>query len=86
MLKTYRPHYGVDYAAPRGTPIWAAADVAVQLSCSDLYGNAGGDWIGTFAPQVELNGNFFKLVSWYDNEWGYSNRCVDLIKKVAGML
>jgi glyceraldehyde 3-phosphate dehydrogenase len=22
-------------------------------------------------------------VSWYDNEWGYSNRCVDLLKKVA---
>ena len=29
---------------------------------------------------VELNSKFFKLVSWYDNEWGYSNRCVDLIK------
>jgi glyceraldehyde 3-phosphate dehydrogenase len=27
----------------------------------------------------ELNGNFFKLVSWYDNEWGYSHRCVDLL-------
>ncbi len=33
-----------------------------------------------------LNSTFFKLVSWYDNEWGYSNRCVDLIKKVASML
>jgi glyceraldehyde 3-phosphate dehydrogenase len=29
---------------------------------------------------VELNSNFFKLVSWYDNEWGYSNRVVDLVK------
>jgi glyceraldehyde 3-phosphate dehydrogenase len=29
---------------------------------------------------VELNKNFFKLVSWYDNEWGYSNRVVDLTK------
>ena len=27
---------------------------------------------------IELNSNFFKLVSWYDNEWGYSNRVIDL--------
>ena len=28
---------------------------------------------------IELNPSFFKLVSWYDNEWGYSHRCVDLL-------
>jgi glyceraldehyde 3-phosphate dehydrogenase len=32
---------------------------------------------------IELNANFFKLVSWYDNEWGYSNRVLDLIKHMA---
>jgi glyceraldehyde 3-phosphate dehydrogenase len=32
---------------------------------------------------IELNGTFFKLVSWYDNEWGYSNRVLDLIKYMA---
>jgi glyceraldehyde 3-phosphate dehydrogenase len=32
---------------------------------------------------IELNKNFFKLISWYDNEWGYSNRVVDLTKKIA---
>ena len=35
---------------------------------------------------IELNKNFFKLISWYDNEWGYSNRCIDLLKKVAAGL
>ena len=34
----------------------------------------------TPARGIELNSNFFKLVSWYDNEWGYSNRCVDLLQ------
>lgn len=31
---------------------------------------------------IELNKRFFKLVSWYDNEWGYSNRVADLLKYV----
>ena len=35
---------------------------------------------------IELNKNFFKLVSWYDNEWGYSNRVVELLSKVAAKL
>ena len=29
-----------------------------------------------------LQGNLVKVVTWYDNEWGYSNRCVDLAQKV----
>ena len=31
---------------------------------------------------IELNNRFFKLVSWYDNEWGYSNRVGDLVKLI----
>ncbi len=32
---------------------------------------------------IELNAQFFKLVSWYDNEWGYSNRVIDLLSYMA---
>lgn len=32
---------------------------------------------------ISLSPNFVKLVSWYDNEWGYSNRIIDLAQHVA---
>lgn len=32
---------------------------------------------------IELNSNFFKVVSWYDNEWGYANRVVDMLIHMA---
>lgn len=32
---------------------------------------------------IELSSTFFKLISWYDNEWGYSNRCVDLLQYIS---
>jgi glyceraldehyde 3-phosphate dehydrogenase len=35
---------------------------------------------------IELNSKFFKLVSWYDNEWGYSCRTVDLLRKIGAKL
>ncbi len=31
---------------------------------------------------MQLNDNFFKLISWYDNEWGYTNRIIDMIQKL----
>ncbi len=35
---------------------------------------------------IALNDHFVKVVAWYDNEWGYSNRVVDLTRKIAAQL
>jgi glyceraldehyde 3-phosphate dehydrogenase len=32
---------------------------------------------------IALDGTFVKLVSWYDNEWGYSNKCLDMVRVVS---
>lgn len=45
---------------------------------SDFIGDARSSILDKGAS-IELNPSFIKLVSWYDNEWGYSNRVVDLI-------
>lgn len=34
---------------------------------------------------ISLNPNFVKLIAWYDNEWGYSNKVVDLVTYIAGV-
>jgi glyceraldehyde 3-phosphate dehydrogenase len=33
---------------------------------------------------IQLDPTFVKLISWYDNEWGYSNKCVEMVRVVAG--
>ena len=56
------------------------------LSCSneelvsiDFKGNPNSSIVDTAYTKV-MDGDFVKVVSWYDNEWGYSNRCVDLLQ------
>jgi glyceraldehyde 3-phosphate dehydrogenase len=45
---------------------------------SDLLHNSNSSIVDAELTKV-LGGNLVKVVSWYDNEWGYSNRIVDLI-------
>jgi glyceraldehyde 3-phosphate dehydrogenase len=48
---------------------------------SDIVGNPHSSIVDGLLTAV-MQGTLVKIVSWYDNEWGYSNRCVDLIQKV----
>jgi glyceraldehyde 3-phosphate dehydrogenase len=50
----------------------------------DIIGNPHSSIFDSLSTFV-VDGNFVKVLSWYDNEWGYSNRCVDLLKKMASM-
>jgi len=53
-----------------------------EIVSSDLNGNPNSSIFDAKAG-IALNKNFIKLVSWYDNEWGYSRRVLDLISYVA---
>ncbi len=48
---------------------------------SDIVGNPHSS-IFDAQLTVAIDGTMVKAVSWYDNEWGYSNRCVDLVQKL----
>ncbi len=49
-----------------------------EIVSRDMQGNPNSSIIDAGMTKV-LDGNLVKVVSWYDNEWGYSNRVVDLI-------
>ncbi len=51
---------------------------------SDIVGNSHSCIFDAELTQV-IDGNFVKVIGWYDNEWGYSTRVEDLIVKVAIM-
>jgi len=48
----------------------------------DFRGNSNSSIVDSAYTKV-LDGDFVKVMSWYDNEWGYSSRCVDLAKLIA---
>ncbi len=47
----------------------------IHCAASSIYDQGSG---------IELSKRFFKLISWYDNEWGYSHRVADLLKYMIG--
>lgn len=49
---------------------------------SDMIGNNASSIFDAQAG-IALNDKFVKLVSWYDNEWGYSRRVIDLVTYIS---
>jgi glyceraldehyde 3-phosphate dehydrogenase len=50
-----------------------------ELVSIDFKGNPHSSIVDAPCTKV-MDGDFVKVLSWYDNEWGYSNRCVDLLR------
>jgi len=70
----------------------AAADGALKgileycdepIASSDIIGNPASSIFDSLCTMVK--GKMVKVVSWYDNEWGYSSRTVDIMEKLAAM-
>jgi len=49
-----------------------------EIVSADVIGNPASSVFDAKSTMV-MDGNFIKVLSWYDNEWGYSNRVIDLI-------
>ena len=49
---------------------------------SDVIGNPHSSIFDSLLTTV-MDGNMVKVVSWYDNEWGYSSRVVDMLSAMA---
>jgi glyceraldehyde 3-phosphate dehydrogenase len=56
--------------------------VTAPLVSIDFRGNPHSAMLDVSYTKV-MDGNFLKVLAWYDNEWGYSSRCVDLIRYMA---
>jgi glyceraldehyde 3-phosphate dehydrogenase len=70
-------------AAANGPMKGVLAYTEDEVVSSDFIGDRHSSIFDAGAG-IELNKRFFKVVSWYDNEAGYSARCVDLIRYIAG--
>ena len=79
---TYKDICAAMKAAAEGSLKGILGYTEEEVVSTDFVGDARSSIFDAGAG-IELNANFFKCVSWYDNEWGYSNRVVDLMLHMA---
>ncbi|MGJ3240449.1 MAG: type I glyceraldehyde-3-phosphate dehydrogenase [Anaerolineae bacterium] len=66
-------------------PMKGILDVSHEpLVSSDYIGNPYSSIVD--AESLAVSGNLVKVITWYDNEWGYSSRCADLVKFMGDKL
>ncbi|MYK87956.1 MAG: type I glyceraldehyde-3-phosphate dehydrogenase, partial [Acidobacteria bacterium] len=71
------------FGAAAGGPLAGILQLSQEpLVSVDFKGNPHSSIVDASYTRV-MEGDFVKVLSWYDNEWGYSSRCVDLVKLIA---
>jgi glyceraldehyde 3-phosphate dehydrogenase len=78
--KTSREEVNAAFKAAADGPLKGLLEfVEVPLVSVDFKGNSHSSIVDAQYTSV-MDGDFVKVLAWYDNEWGYSNRCVDLLR------
>jgi glyceraldehyde 3-phosphate dehydrogenase len=71
------------FTAAANGPLHGVLKIITEpLVSIDFKGNPHSSIVDGSYTSV-MDGDFIKILSWYDNEWGYSSRCVDLVKFLA---
>ena len=65
-------------------PIAVVGNHDVRLVAIAFVGNSHSCILDAKSTISILDGKLVKVVGWYDNEWGYSNRAVDMLNKLGG--
>ena len=81
--KTSKEEVNAAFKAAADGPLKGILEyVEVPLVSIDFRGNPHSSILDAPYTSV-MDGDFVKILAWYDNEWGYSNRCVDLLTFIA---
>ncbi len=81
--KTNRDEVNAAFKAAADGPLKGILQYeTAPLVSIDFRGNPHSSILDSAYTHV-MDGDFLKVLSWYDNEWGYSNRCVDLLRYVV---
>jgi glyceraldehyde 3-phosphate dehydrogenase len=79
---TYKEICAAMKAASEGSLKGVLGYTDQEVVSSDFLGDPHSSIFDAGAG-IELNANFFKVIAWYDNEWGYSTRVIDLMLSMA---